>query len=234
MPAPALIAAHREVQSAAKAVLSELAHDITPADTERSIAEKTVARLRRHGITETWYYNCPALVLLGSRSSLSVSGRDYEPGNEPVGELNVVSVDVSPSLKGHWGDCARSFLIENGRVTDRPVSAELSRGRRVLNELHAGMKSFMSSRTSFHELFCWANEQIAAAGFENLDFRGNVGHSIVTRREDRQYIEAGNHSKVSEVPFFTFEPHVREAGGNWGFKHEDIYFFGTDGQPEVL
>jgi Xaa-Pro aminopeptidase len=234
MPAPALIAAHREVQSAAKEVLSKLAHDITRTDTERSIAEKAVTRLRRHGITKTWYYNCPALVLLGSRSCLSAPGRDYEPGNEPVGEINVVSVDLSPSLNEHWGDCARSFLIENGRVTDSPVSPEFSRGRRVLDELHADMKSFMSSRTTFHELFRWANERIAAAGFENLDFRGNVGHSIVTRREDRQYIEAGNHSKVSDVPFFTFEPHLREVGGQWGFKHEDIYFFGTDGKPEVL
>ncbi len=234
MPAAALIAAHREVQGAAKAVLSELARDITRTDTERSIAEKAVAGLRRYGITDTWYYNCAALVLLGSRSCLSVSGREYEPGSEPVGEINVVTVDLSPSRNGYWGDCARSFLIENGRVTERPVSAELLRGRQVLDELHAGLKSYAGSRTTFHELFCWANEQIASAGFENLDFRGNVGHSIVARREDRQYIKAGNHVRLSEAPFFTFEPHVREVGGGWGFKHEDIYFFGTAGQPEVL
>ncbi len=72
----------------------------------------------------------------------------------------------------------------------------------------------------FHELFDWANRHITACEIENLDFLGNVGHSIATRREDRQYIEAGNTCALQDVPFFTLEPHVRQAGGRWGFKGE--------------
>jgi hypothetical protein len=68
----------------------------------------------------------------------------------------------------------------------------------------------------------------------NLDFRGNVGHSIATRREDRFYIEDGNHRSLGEVRCFTFEPHVRAAGERWGFKHEDIFFFDAAGRIEEL
>jgi hypothetical protein len=86
----------------------------------------------------------------------------------------------------------------------------------------------------FQELYDWTNERIKANGFENLDFLGNVGHSIATRREDRQYIEAQNVRQLRDVPFFTFEPHVREVGGNWGFKHENIFYFNQDGRVEKL
>lgn len=44
------------------------------------------------------------------------------------------------------------------------------------------------------------------------------------RREDRQYKEAGNTVSIQDVPFFTFEPHVRQAGGRWGVKHENVFF----------
>jgi Xaa-Pro aminopeptidase len=226
--------AHREVQQIAKAVLSEMAPVITPHDTERSIAGKAVEALRARGITETWYYNCPALVLLGSRSGLSVSGRDYEPADEPVGELNVVTIDLSPSRDGIWGDCARTFLVEDGRVTEQPVSAELAKGWQFLDGLHAGMRLFVDAQMTFHELFTWASGHITMAGFENLDFGNNVGHSIVARREDRQYVKAGNRARLCDVPLFTFEPHVRQVGGRWAFKHEDIFFFNAAGQIEEL
>ena len=120
MPSPDLIAAHRRVQHAAKSALRQLAHEIGPDDTEQSIATRAAAALRGHGIQETWYHDCPALVLLGSRSRLSVSGRDYQPALEAVGQKNLVTIDLSPCHGSHWGDCARSFPIENGRVTIEP------------------------------------------------------------------------------------------------------------------
>lgn len=75
----ASIEEHRAVQAIAKAVLSELQGSITAADTERTISDRAIGFLATHGITETWYYECPALVLLGSRSYLSLSGREYRP-----------------------------------------------------------------------------------------------------------------------------------------------------------
>jgi len=103
---------HQEVQNIAKIVLDELTQHITPESTENSIASTAGHLLKEHGISDTWYHGVPALVLLGSRSCLSISGKDYSPSNEPVGDTNLVTVDLSPKRDSYWGDCARSFCIE--------------------------------------------------------------------------------------------------------------------------
>lgn len=223
-PSDDLIAKHHEVQAAAKSVLGQLGSLITPADSEHTIAEKAYRLLCEHGFPDTWYYDCPAFVLAGSRSCLSILGRDYIPSEELVGSINLVSVDLSPERNGYWGDCARSFYIENGAVVE-PTLSEFTVGEEFLTELHSQMQSFVNPDRTFQELFEWSNRQIRAAGFVNLDFLGNVGHSIAARREDRHYIDRGNSAKLGDVPFFTFEPHVKVEGGKWGFKHENIFYF---------
>tara|TARA_R110001606_G_scaffold100017_1_gene220310 strand:- start:247 stop:537 length:291 start_codon:yes stop_codon:yes gene_type:complete len=90
------------------------------------------------------------------------------------------------------------------------------------------MQKLVTSQTSFHALWEWTNRKIKELGFENLDFLANVGHSIATNRDARQYIEKGNMVLLGDVPFFTFEPHVRELDGSWGFKHENIFFFNKE------
>lgn len=234
MPSDSLIADHREVQSAAKSVLASLASKISASDTELSIAETAYRELCALGFPETWYYKCPAFVLSGSRSCMSISGRDYIPNSETIGQYNLVTVDLSPMRNGRWGDCARSFYVEQGRVVSEPVTPELASGMRFLQTLHTEMRTTVHPDMKFHELYDWTNDRIKASGYENLDFLGNVGHSIATRREDRQYIEAQNLRQFGEVPFFTFEPHVREVGGRWGFKHENIFYFNQDGRVEKL
>ncbi|MDF1657878.1 MAG: M24 family metallopeptidase [Verrucomicrobiales bacterium] len=225
---------HRKVQAVAKDVLMVLGQSISSRDTETSIAQRAKEMLADRGISETWYYDCPALVLLGSRSCASLSGRDYQPGNEPVGEFNLVTVDLSPSREGVWGDCARSFFVESGAPVREPATQQFQEGLRVQFELHATMKDFVSPETTFEELHRFSNDKIATAGFENLDFMANLGHSIGSSLDDRIYIEEGNSTRLSEVEFFTFEPHIRQADGSWGFKHENIYYFNEDGAAVEL
>ena len=234
MPTQALIAAHRRVQQAAKAVLRDIAESIGSEDSEHSIALRATSALCDHGIQETWYHHCPALVLLGSRSCMSVSGREYRPGLETLGQTNLVTIDLSPTYMGYWGDCARSFPVEQGRVTLNPSCRAFVDGMSFLRRLHSAMRLFVSPQTTFHELAIWTALQIESAGFVNLDFRGNVGHSIAQNREARLYIEQRNFRPLGEVAFFTFEPHVRAVGEHWGFKHEDIFFFDTDGTLQEL
>lgn len=234
MPLDSLIAGHREVQSAAKSVLARLASKISASDTEASIAEIAYQELCALGFPETWYHKCPAFVLSGSRSCTSISGRDYVPNSETIGQFNLVTVDLSPIRNGRWGDCARSFYIEKGRVVTEPGAPELASGKHFLESLHTEMQETTYPEMKFHELYDWANARIKSRGFENLDFLGNVGHSIATCREDRQYIEAKNMRQLQEVPFFTFEPHVREVDGKWGFKHENIFYFNQNGHVEKL
>jgi Xaa-Pro aminopeptidase len=234
MPTALQIAEHRKAQNAAKSVLDRLPEVITARDTEQSIATKAHEMLRELGFPDTWYYHCPALVLLGSRSCLSVSGKAYQPSDEIVGLSNLITIDLSPTHEQYWGDCARSFPVEHGRVAIRPENIEFKNGIKFLEQLHQKMLRQVHPDTSFGQLFEWSNVCIRESGFVNLDYRSNVGHSIAARKEDRQFIEANNQVKLGDIPFFSFEPFVRLKGGNWGFKHEDVFFFNQAGMLEVL
>lgn len=54
---------------------------------------------------------------------------------------------------------------------------------------------------------------------------GNLGHSIVKDKGDRVYIEKGNIKKLSDVRYFTFEPHIAFPDSRYGYKKENVYLF---------
>jgi hypothetical protein len=224
---------HRAVQAAAKNVLVQLQATLSPLDSERKIAIRAKRMLAACGITQTWYYNCPALVLAGPRTCLSLSGKDYDPSDDEIGSTNLVTVDLSPSVDGVWGDCARSFFVEDGVAVGHPQNAEFISGRKALSVLHANLLTFAAPDTTFEDLCEYASSQIKLLGFVNLDFRGNVGHTIESDPAMRNYIEAGNTRPLSCARLFTFEPHIKALKGSWGFKHEEIYHF-YDHQLRVL
>jgi Xaa-Pro aminopeptidase len=91
--------------------------------------------------------------------------------------------------------------------------------------LHNQLIEWAEPDMTAHELWSEMNKLIEARGFENLDFQGNLGHSIEQDLDDRAYIERDNHKKLSDFILFTFEPHIRENGCYLGYKHEDIFCF---------
>lgn len=234
MPTEFEIEQHRQVQMAAKTVLDQLSTQIGPDDSEQSIAEKAHQLLCRQGFPDTWYYQCPALVLAGSRSCVSISGKDYQPRNEKLGLLNLVTIDLSPTRGPYWGDYARSFVLENGQVTEQPQLIEFRNGLTFLERMHLQMQKLVRPSTTFGQLFDWANLCIRQGGFVNLDYRNNVGHSIAADRDLRQFIEFNNQVPLAAVPFFSFEPFVRLKGGKWGFKREGIFYFNQAGLLQEL
>jgi Xaa-Pro aminopeptidase len=219
--------AYRDVQNIAKKTHDHLASFIHSESTERSIAKKASELLSDFGAKDTWYHGVPAYVLLGSRSCLSISGRDYEPANERVGETNLITVDLSPMAGDIWGDCARSYFVENGSVTKDPQNREFQEGYTVEKELHKRMKAFVTPETRFSELYEFGNHQINELGFENLDFLNNLGHSIEKDSAKRRFIDESCQEKLGDVQLFTFEPHVRKLDSIWGFKYENIYYFNS-------
>lgn len=225
---------HRQVQSIAKAVHSEILTLVRPDHSERDLAELATALMEQQGIKETWYHSCPALVLLGSRSCDSLSGRDYHPSDELVGEHNLITIDLSPTLNDHWGDCARSIYVEEGTARADPLGEEFRSGHRLLAQLHKEVAPLLLPSSTFGQLHELSNKLITASNFENLDFLGNVGHSIASSLDKRVFAEATSDVKLGSVAAFTFEPHIRELGGRWGYKHEEIYFFDDAGRAIAL
>ena len=56
-------------------------------------------------------------------------------------------------------------------------------------------------------------------------YRGDLGHSMVKNKGERVYKEKGNKQKLSDVGYFTFEPHISIPGSRYGYKKESIYYF---------
>jgi hypothetical protein len=67
-----------------------------------------------------------------------------------------------------------------GGSTADPALPEFAAGKRFLEALHSNMRQFTRADLTFQQLYEWTNERIVDQGFRNLDFRGNVGHSIAT------------------------------------------------------
>ena len=82
------------------------------------------------------------------------------------------------------------------------------------------------------QLFYYMNNLIRENGYVNLDFLGNLGHSIVRDKDKRIYIEKGNVAMLSEVEAFTFEPHISLPSGKYGYKKENIY--GFEGEQLIM
>lgn len=53
--------------------------------------------------------------------------------------------------------------------------------------LHSDLLKFMNFNTTFEELYFHINELITKSVCVNLEFMGNVGHSIVKEKSDRVY-----------------------------------------------
>lgn len=91
--------------------------------------------------------------------------------------------------------------------------------------LHKSLIDMATPEVTFEELYYYINDLIVKKGFINLDFLGNLGHSIVKNRNDRVYTEKGNRKRLSDVKMFTFEPHIGIPDSRYGYKREDIYYF---------
>ena len=217
---------YKKVQSLAKTVLSEISNYIKVGVSEQEIAQKCKDLMISKDIQKFWYHNVAALVLLGNRTKLSISGKNYKPSTLLVSDRDLVTIDLSPDINGYWGDCARSFAVIEGKVyANHILDQELSEGIEFEKKLHEKLIQVATPNTSFHEIYSYFNSIIKENGYINLDFRQNLGHSIEKDINDRKYIEETCTTKLGDVGFFTFEPHICKSGKTWGFKHENIYYF---------
>ena len=216
-------------QNIARETMSELHHFIKVGMSEKEIETKAFELMTAKGSTSYWYHGVGALVLLGKRSIESMPGVEYVASKEnKVAENDVVTIDLTPTFHGCWGDYARTIFIEDGIVAqeDNPQTSLFRKGLETELYLHNKLKEYFAPQMTYEELFFKINEDIIALGFENLDVHGNLGHSVEMDEKDRIYIERGSTRSFEEVGKpFTLEPHIRLRGGSIGFKRENIYYF---------
>ncbi|MFD0958083.1 M24 family metallopeptidase [Paenibacillus chungangensis] len=229
------------VQSIAKCSMEELGAFIKEGITEREIVIKAEDILSENGVERFWYYNIGAFVQVGTRTNISESGRVYRPSEQKVGKNDIVTVDLSPEINAFWGDYARTFIVIDGSVVDEKqllcqpnfIADEFGHGIHTEKQLHRMFKAYIEPEKTFEEVYLYLNKAIQQLGYVNLDFAGNLGHTIEFHKEERSYFERGNTRKIGEAELFTFEPHIKHVNGAYGFKREDIYYF-WNGELKVL
>ncbi|MHB8066181.1 MAG: M24 family metallopeptidase, partial [Ruminiclostridium sp.] len=171
------------------------------------------------GVTSFWYWDIGAFIFGGNETTLSASGREYTTSDIKIKENDIITIDLSPQYNNIWGDYARTIVIENGKVINNVseiMNAEWNAGLQMENSLHEKLLHIAKPNMLFEELSYEINKFIEEHGYLNLDFLGNLGHSIVKDKNDRVYIEKGNTKKLSEVTMFTFEPHISKKNSMYG------------------
>ncbi len=227
---------YREIQRAAKDTISYIKTVIRPGMHLIDIRRLCEEKLLSLGADSFWYWDVGAFVFSGEETTVSVSGREYVTSDRLIGKNDIITIDLSPQSNNIWGDYARTIILENGEVVDdinKIQNKEWRNGLLMEERLHQELISFAAPQTTFEELYLHINGFITENGFRNLDFMGNLGHSIAKKKDDRVYIEKGNHLLLSSVEYFTFEPHISIPRSQYGYKKENIYYF-SGGKPAEL
>ena len=226
---------YKEVQKIAKDTMKFAKRNIHSGMTLLEIREMCERKMLELGADSFWYWGIGAFVFAGDETVASISGTQYETSDRVIEANDIITIDLSPQNADIWGDYARTFIVENGKVAEdeQIVNDEWKRGISTEKILHEEMRRFVTPRTTFEELYYYMNEIIEDNGYINLDFMGNLGHSIVKKKDDRLYIEEGNKVRLGDVSFFTFEPHISIAGSRYGYKRENIYYFEGNNAVEL-
>ncbi|MEY8377595.1 GrpB family protein [Lachnospiraceae bacterium 56-18] len=184
--------------------------------------------LLENGADSFWYWDVGAFIFAGEETALSVSGKDYKVADRVIQSNDIITIDLSPQRNGIWGDYARTLVFEDGVLCDETSKIkkeEWRKGLQMEEYLHQTLIDVGTPDMTFEELYGYMNELIVKKGFLNLDFLGNLGHSIEKNKNDRIYTEKGNRKRLSDVTIFTFEPHISIPNSRYGYKKEDIYYF---------
>ena len=221
----------QKMQDLNRCAMAYIASVLRPGMTLFEVRTLCEEYLLSHGADSFWYWDVGAFVFSGQQTTVSVSGREYETPDAVLQENDILTVDLSPQKDGVWGDYARTLILDNGRIitdTECIQNEEWRDGLQMEESLHNTMRAFVTRDTTFEDLYYHINALIDQRGYVNLDFLGNLGHSIVTDKNDRIYIEKGNKAKLSSVEAFTFEPHIARLNFPYGFKMENIYRLEAD------
>lgn len=219
---------YKDIQKVAKETISYIKTVIKPGMNLLDVRRLCEEKMLSSGADSFWYWDVGAFVFSGDETAVSVSGREYTTSDRSIGSNDIITIDLSPQKNNIWGDYARTIIIENGVVIDRTDKIQNNEWRSGLimeERLHKELIAFATPQTTFEELYLHINGFINENGFINLDFMGNLGHSIVKDKNDRVYTEKGNHLLLSSVNYFTFEPHISIPNSRYGYKKENIYYF---------
>lgn len=217
-----------DMQNLCRSTMKHLVENIATGMSLLDIRKICEDFMLENGADSFWYWNVGAFVFANDETAVSVSGKEYKTSERIILSDDIITVDLSPQNNNIWGDFSRTIIIENGEVVSKIEdikNAEWKQGLQMESYLHKLLTDKAAEDMTFEELYYYMNSVISRHGFQDLDFLGNLGHSIAENKDDRIYIENGNKTRLGDVKFFTFEPHISIPHSKYGYKMEDIYYF---------
>lgn len=166
---------YKEVQQIAKDTIDFAKKNIKPGMKLLDIRKMCEQKMLELGADSFWYWDVGAFVFAGDETTVSVSGKQYVTSDRIINENDNI-----------WGDYARTIILENGVIVDKADvnNVEWRNGLQMEDKLHKELLEFANIETTFEELYYHINKIITENGFINLDFMGNLGHSIVENKGD--------------------------------------------------
>ncbi len=212
---------YQKVQDAARYTLDNIIEFIKPGVTEVDLIKKCDEFQHTAGVDDYWYKDLPALVLAGEHTTLAISRSPYVPSDYPIQENDLVTIDLNPSINEFCGDYARSYYIEAGVTRRTPMfDKEFLAGAHAQKHLHSVLMRVAHTDMTFNDLYQIIRLEIDQLGFEQLDY---LGHGVQKDMQHLDFIAPDVKCSLGEAVFFTLEPQIRQKGGRYGFKHENIY-----------
>jgi len=217
-------------QEIGKRTLKELTSRIRVGMSEYDIFTLCTEIMEREKSEAWWYHNIPCSVAIGERTVLSQSGRNKVPSTTHTVQANdIITVDVAPTVDNVWGDYARTIIVQDGVACmelNDIINPDYRKALEFEKLMHDELIDYVTTKTTYEDVFNHFNQKITAHGYENLDFKQNLGHSIELDQKDRIYLEKNNKTIIYEhAKPFAFEPHIRPIDGVFGVKSENMYVF---------
>ena len=218
-----------KAQDIARSCLKHMNTFLKPGLDRETIHEECARYMSDLGSQGWWIHNDPALILFGDLTAYSAH-EDPSPlfAGKTIKEDDLITIDVAPMIKSGWGDLARSFVMEDGKIVDWKSchNEEIVRGMETEMKLHRLFIDTVNENTTFEELHAVIDDFVKQEGYRNCDYHGNYGHTIENDQKDRVTIDKGvNVNIVSHHKPITFEPHICKNDGSLGIKHEIMYVF---------
>ena len=218
-----------KAQDIARACLEHMREYLRPGLGREEIHEECARYMTALGSQRWWIHDDPALILFGDMTAYS--GRE-DPAprfrGKTVQPNDLITIDVAPTVHNGWGDLARSFVMEDGKIVNwKNCRNEEIRQRMAMEmRLHQLFVDSVDERMTFEMLHDLVDSFLKKAGYRNLDYHGNYGHTIENEQRDRVTIDRGVRTNiVSYGKPITFEPHICRIDGSFGIKHEIMYVY---------
>jgi Xaa-Pro aminopeptidase len=210
----------------AQAALAEVLPSLRPGETEREIAARLEAALRRRG---SEWHPFQTIVASGPRSALPHA----RAGERCIGRGEWLLLDFGAQLDGYCADITRTVVV--GGPAD-PRQREIygvvrAAQRKALEEIRVGMAG--------READALARDVIAAAGFGDA-FGHSVGHGLGLEVHEAPRLSVTAEEPLPAGAVVTVEPGIYLEGWGGVRLEDDIHLTPegpqclTDGRTELL